>query len=464
MRKLFPSIRLLLLLTIFLNINFANHLIAAAAAAAAAGREREHDVDRLLSKGAVIVRVWNSQLNGGQHYGHVSLQTEHAYVSAWPSGRDRKDIPEVGALSSRAVFHDTVREDIVAETCPGRPDGLPELTIPLRLDEFSSMFIESDFSTIQEMQLRGKVVWHVGGSMTGADASDIERDLDATIDEGLHCSCASLVMLLLRRNGINALLPDFMNEGEIILNFITPDWVGNVASVAFTNTPRIKRMSFGLGRDEPIYRFSNKRIGTLEIYGIDMWHAIFFHALEYASRETGELLSTKGGKAVSIEDVKSRFIDEANYPVDLAASPQQLSNVLSMIYKTSPDGTKIIADTKRFKRAYEWNPFSYTCLPGDWVTSSAKEELLTIMGKKGLKGVIALFRSGGDFNQSFKAMFGDNPREYYPLLIQPHILYAIQDIFGEESFRFVRQQLTAAIDFISLSTSSSAAEAGKLSS
>lgn len=48
----------------------------------------EQDItDHLLQKG-VLVRVWSSAVSGGQNVGHVSLQTNHDYISFWPPRED----------------------------------------------------------------------------------------------------------------------------------------------------------------------------------------------------------------------------------------------------------------------------------------------------------------------------------------------------------------------------------------
>lgn len=40
----------------------------------------------LSKKNRVIIRIWNSGINGGENVGHVSIETPNEYISLWPQG------------------------------------------------------------------------------------------------------------------------------------------------------------------------------------------------------------------------------------------------------------------------------------------------------------------------------------------------------------------------------------------
>lgn len=162
-----------------------------------------------LRYNTVILRVWHSGLNGGEHYGHVSLQTPHSYVSLWPSGEERTDL-EVGCIKAKARFNGSYKDDLRDED--RREDARYHLSLPR-----STLRIDIELARLKNRSL----TWFFLGTSLDEIKQKI-RISPALKEESQRLAqnenvfnCASIVHYLLRKGGLDLTDSTYLDVGSI---------------------------------------------------------------------------------------------------------------------------------------------------------------------------------------------------------------------------------------------------------
>jgi len=174
--------------------------------------EKEDIRGDILSKGATLVRVWKGGFDGGDHIGHVSVETRDCYISLWPAGRVEGSKKGSKLVTESSSFLERVEDDI------RREERCPEWTLSLAGLNISTL--KTEYNGLAVIQRGGNLKWNALGEI--ADESGKQ-----------HHSCASVALKLLRRSGLNELLPEAHRSTGKIMG-VTPDWVGELVLMAVT--------------------------------------------------------------------------------------------------------------------------------------------------------------------------------------------------------------------------------------
>lgn len=236
----------------------------------------------------IFIHVWNSAFDGGDHYGHVSLRTPRSYVSLWPSGEKRVDLP-AGCVAARARFNATYDDDVRDEN--GREaDAIYKITLP------STQTIDNRWTELSQQDL----IWFAFGNNSVNYLQPVLSQLHVQqelrepflnlLRSPLSFNCASIVNHLLETGNVN--LKEFLFIGSkhhptlqamflslytrghadviavstILDNFIYPDKVGYmvkrkmVDQVTRTAGVPLDRFDYYLGDDDVdlLYRMASE--------------------------------------------------------------------------------------------------------------------------------------------------------------------------------------------------------------
>lgn len=146
-------------------------------------------------KEIVKIRIWNSELGGGSHYGHVSLQTNRSYVSLWPSGINRLDMPDVGCIKATARYNPNFQEDNREE------EKHADSIYCLALDRGVVQAIDTKWQNLSSQNL----IWFALGvnvpETNLSQLSDDIREHAQDFQNPLAFNCASIVYYLLTKVG-----------------------------------------------------------------------------------------------------------------------------------------------------------------------------------------------------------------------------------------------------------------------
>ncbi len=188
----------------------------------------------------VVVRVWNSALNNGEHYGHVSLETNECYVSLWPSDKSRGELAGIGCVIARARVNETHQDDVNAE---GRPE---DARFYLYLSSKKAHALCLEWRRLSQQDL----TWFALGTNRSRETvvamlaeEEEESVLRTRIVEHVRngtllFNCASIVDYLLKTGGLN--LDDYLEIDSIH----HPVVQGVALSVVSRNPNAVKLIAF----------------------------------------------------------------------------------------------------------------------------------------------------------------------------------------------------------------------------
>lgn len=179
--------------------------------------------DEIFNQEGIILRAWRSGYAGGEHVGHVSLQTRRNYISLWPGGVRAEPGELEKVLRTNAVTGSRFVVNIRAEV-EDEEKRVPEYTVPIF--GMNSQRIDDKFEEYRQLQRNGHLRWVVSGSAFISFRKNYPEEV-------LH-SCASFVLELLKLGGIAEYSSLALCTPPNIP--ITPDYVSNLAGIAGINS------------------------------------------------------------------------------------------------------------------------------------------------------------------------------------------------------------------------------------
>jgi len=171
----------------------------------------------IFDGGAVIARIWDGgdETVSGFDVGHVSLELDGTYISLYPGGTKTEiDLGQSNGRQTVATDSATYVPNVF-EDCKSM-EKAPTWTLPLY-----NIDVAKVRKTFLEMKAANNIKWTVAGEFSEKSTSG---------DGKIFHSCASIVLALLRDNGIN----NYLSDGLKIVNPIacTPIYTGNLLKIA----------------------------------------------------------------------------------------------------------------------------------------------------------------------------------------------------------------------------------------